>query len=167
MKHALTLLLALFLASAALVQGTFEVKANPQNVVGPRLEGVWGINDDMTHLIGAPKDPKGFAFVRDERIAAQIPATMKERIPGDIYLAGTVQIDTKTYPFVLTSENGNPRVITFRPVGADKFGAVQGFNVMLCPALERRKDMLFVGGEKNDRPFAVFNRVNLAPEKGQ
>jgi hypothetical protein len=167
MKHALLLVLVLVTASAALVQGTFAVKPNPQNVVAARLEGVWAIHEDMTHLIGAPKDVKGFAFVRDEKVAAQIPDRFKEQIAGEIYLCGTVQIDAQTFPFVLTSENGNPRVITFRPAGEDKFGALHAFNVMLCPALERRKDMLFVGGDKNDRPFTIYNRVNLAPTKGQ
>lgn len=166
MKHALLLLLALAGISAAFVQGTFTLKPNPQNVVASRLEGVWGLNEELSHALGSPKDPKGFAFVRDEKVLERIPERFKAELGGDIYLAGTAQIDAqRDIPFVLTTVDGNPRVVFFRPAGVEKLGAMSGLNVMLCPALERRKDMLFVGGEKNDRPFTVYSRANLAPTK--
>lgn len=166
MKHALILLTALAGVSAAVVQATYTLKQNPQNVVAARLEGVWGLDEPMTHSLGSSKDVKGFAFVRDEKVLAKIPERFKEQLTGDIYLAGTAQIDTqRDIPFVLTTMDGNPRIVLFKPANGEPLGAMSGLNVMLCPALERRKDLLFVGGEKNDRPFTVYGRANLAPEK--
>lgn len=152
--------------SAVLVQGPFQLKPDKDNVVASRLEGVWILDEMETHRIGGSKDVRGYAFVRDEKIASKIPERHKELLADDLYLCGTVQVGTVTSPFVLTTAHGNPRVIVFHEVAGDAFGRVEAFNVMLCPAMERNKDMLYVGGEKNDRPFACFVRKNLAPEKG-
>ena len=152
--------------SAVLVQSPFEVKPDKDNVVASRLEGVWILDEMDTHRLGASKDVRGYAFVRDEKIAAKIPEKHRELLLGDLYLCGTVQIGSVTSPFVLTTAHGNPRVVVFHEVAGDPFGRAESFNVMLCPAMERNKDMLYVGGEKNDRPFASFVRKNLAPEKG-
>lgn len=159
-------LLPVLLVSAVVVQNAVALKENKQNVVASRLEGVWVLDEQTTHWLGASKDVHGIVFVRDEKVAKAIPAKHADALAMDVYLAGTVQMDALTMPFVLTSQDGNPRVITFREVAGDRYAVLDGFNVMLCPALERSKDQLFVGGAKNDRPFAVFVRKNLAPDKG-
>lgn len=166
MKKILIAAGALLLASAAVVQNAFQVKPNPENVVAKRLEGVWILDEPKTHWLGSSKDIRGFAFVRDEKIAAQIPEKFKELLTDDIYLAGTVHIVNDPFPFVLTSANGIPRILVFKPEGGEKFGRAEPINLMLCPGLEKNKDMLFAGGAKNDRPFAVFIRKDLAPDKG-
>lgn len=157
---------ALLLVSAAVVQNAFQLKPNPENVVAARLEGVWILDEPKTHWLGSSKEIRGLAFVRDEKLPAQIPEKFKDVIAGDIYLAGTVHVINDPFPFVLTSANGIPRLVVFKPEGGEKFGRAEPMNVMLCPGLERNKDMLFVGGPKNDRPFAVFIRKDLAPDKG-
>ncbi|MBK7875360.1 MAG: hypothetical protein IPJ77_06360 [Planctomycetes bacterium] len=153
-------------ASAALVQGAFELKPDKDNVVASRIEGVWVLHEDETHHIGGEKRPQGFAFVRDDKAAGRIPAKHKELLAHDLYLAGEVQIERDTFPFVLTTAHGNPRVVVFRPAAGDAYATPQAFNVMLCPAMEKSKDKLFVGGDKNDRPFSVYVRKDLAPDKG-
>lgn len=170
MKPILTLLLAVpavaFTLSAALQQTSFELKPDKDNVVASRLEGVWVLEEDETHRTGGEKHPLGFAFVRDDKAAVRIPAKYKELLSSDLYLCGDVQIERDTVPFVLTTAHGNPRVVTFRGSANDPYASAQSFNVMLCPAMEKSKDKLFVGGDKNDRPFSVYVRKNLAPDKG-
>jgi len=38
-------------------------------------------------------------------------------------------------------------------------GDAESFNVMLAPARDRRNDLLFIGGDFNNQPFAAFERV--------
>lgn len=153
-------------ASAALVQKVLEVRPDKENVVASRLEGVWVLEEEETHRIGGEPKPQGLAFVRDDKTAARIPAKYEELLANGVALCGEVQIERDTLPFALTTAHGNPRVVVFRASAADPFAGAQGFNVMLCPAMERKKDKLFVGGDKNDRPFSVYVRKELAPDKG-
>ena len=154
------------LASAATLQDAFVLKSDKENVVSSRIEGVWILDEEDTHRIGGDKSIQGFAFTRDEKAVARIPAKHKELLANDLYLVGETQIGREKLPFVITSAHGNPRLVVFRPAADDPWGVPQSYNVMLCPAMERSKDRLFVGGEKNDRPFAVFVRRKLAPDKG-
>jgi len=166
MKKLLLLpLAACALVSAVAVQVAFELKPNKENVVAARILGVWDLQDDRTHWLGASKDIRSLAFVQDDKLISEIPAKHKELIAGDVFLVGTVQRNQETLPFVLTVANGTPRIVMFRAEGLDKYAKAEPLNVMMCLGLERPKDMLFVGGAKNDRPFAMFIRRELAPEK--
>ncbi|MBI5362200.1 MAG: hypothetical protein HZA53_03410, partial [Planctomycetes bacterium] len=142
--HLLPIVSIAALAPAAFVQNAFELKLDKENVVASRLEGVWVLEEEETHRIGGEKQPRGFAFVRDEKAAARIPAKHKELLANDIALCGEVQIERETLPFVLTTAHGNPRVVLFQPAAGDPWATPRGFNVMLCPAMEKQKDKLFV-----------------------
>jgi hypothetical protein len=46
-----------------------------------------------------------------------------------------------------------------RPVGGDPLGDAESFNVMLAVARDGTNDLLFIGGDFNNQPFAAYRRV--------
>ncbi len=87
--------------------------------------------------------PKRFADkLRDRRIA----------------LAGTMVLRGAEHAFLLTELAGNPCIVWFRERDGDPMGDVESFNVILARAKAREADLLFVGGDSNNQPFAAYAR---------
>ena len=58
----------------------------------------------------------------------------------------------------LNEHHGNPYVFYFREKNGDPMGDGESFNLVIAPAKDRMKDMLFIGGDFNNQPFVAFGR---------
>jgi hypothetical protein len=110
-------------------------------------------------------------FRSDATIAGLIPERMASQLlqafPSvQIFMAGTMTMGGKDYPFLLVSTNGNPHVLFFREKNGDRFGDGESFLLALTPAKEPANDLLFIGGDFNNQPFSAFRRVGSAPTSG-
>ena len=142
-----------------------KVQADKENVVASRLEGTWTLHADLTkRLTGEKSDSAGYQFTKDDDVAAAVPDKF-EKILKDmtIYMSGKMKVtrgkNEETYPFVLVSYKGNPRVIYFREGDGQPMGNAESLNVMLAQAKDKANDLLFVGGDFNNQPFRAFERV--------
>ena len=68
------------------------------------------------------------------------------------------------HPFLLIAVHGNPHVLYFRERDGDPMGDGESFNLVLAPAREPASDLLFIGGDFNNQPFAAYDRQADAPE---
>lgn len=146
-----------FGVSAAL--GQVQVQPDANNVVSSRLEGTWVPHEELTkHLEGRAPGP--VTFRSDPKIAAKIPARYEKFLKGrQVYMAGEVTFGGKTHPFILVEHRGNPHVVWFRERGGDPLGDAESFNVMLAVAKQQQNDLLFIGGDFNNQPFAAYHRA--------
>jgi len=60
-----------------------------------------------------------------------------------------------TYPMVLTTLHGNPKIAFWR----DNWTDTESFNIMLARSSDESQDMLFVGGDFNNQPFSAWKRL--------
>jgi hypothetical protein len=60
-------------------------------------------------------------------------------------------INGDVHPFILTEFNGNPCVVCFYKHG-------ELLKLVIAPAKDKAKDLLFIGGERNNEPFCAFER---------
>lgn len=154
------------LAASGVVFAGLQVKRDKENVVASRLEGKWAVHPELNlRLTGRPvargeSVANRAEFAVDDAVAARIPERY-DRFFTDkaVYLAGTMTLLGKKYPFVVISHRGNPHVVYFRERGGDPMGDTESFNVMLAVAKNRRNDLLFIGGDFNNQPFAAFQRT--------
>jgi len=77
-----------------------------------------------------------------------------------IYMAGFFSYGENeepwtTYPMVLTTLHGNPKIAFWR----DNWTDTESFNIMLARSSDESQDMLFVGGDFNNQPFSAWNRL--------
>jgi hypothetical protein len=144
--------------------GELVLEHNPENVVGSRLAGRWTVAAELSsHLRGRPvaAGSEALEFRADPAVVGAIPADYHEFLADQpLYLAGQLVRARGTDPFVLTTLNGNPHVIVFRPEGGRSHGAVESFNLALAPAMSPADDLLFVGGDFNGQPFLAYERVS-------
>src|SRR3989442_8864752 len=137
------------------ISAAVDVKLDRENVVAGRLAGAWEPDPVLTLRLGGPALGP-LAFRVDPKAAADLPekydALFKER---PAYLAGVMTLKRSQYPFVLTEQRGNPRLIYFRARGDEALGDVEGFNVMLAAAADPAGDLLFIGGDVNHQPLSA------------
>jgi len=144
-----------------------QVKPDKENVVASSIEGSWQMNADLTQkLEGTDRPPRSesprgsISFAADESVAAKVPAKYEEFFADKaIYLAGIMTWAGKTHPFLLIEHKGNPCVVYFVEKDDDPMGDGESFYVMLAKAKERENDLLFIGGDFNNQPFAAYERV--------
>lgn len=164
MKRILSLgLLCLFLSvltpMAVRVAAELQVRSDKENVVASRLTGEWEPDAELTKRLGG-STPSGVVFKSDLAVAAKIPAKYEKFLKDkQIFLAGTMTLRGQDQPFVLIEMKGNPYVVWFREQGGDPFGDAESFNVMLAVAKETANDLLFIGGDFNNQPFAAYKRA--------
>jgi hypothetical protein len=139
-----------------------EVQAEKENVVASKLEGAWQANADLWPRLagkGAP-DKAIISFKSDPKVAAKIPLRYLPFFEGKpVYMSGIMRRDTNEHLFILSTLNGNPHVIYFRPRGGDPLGDAESFNLFIAVAAETANDLLFLGGDFNNQPFYPFERV--------
>jgi hypothetical protein len=156
---------ALMVASLCCTLAAFaglEVKTEKENLVGSRLIGKWKTHVSLSErLQGNASREETVAFVEDKTVAVKVPdvyAKVLKQKP--VYLAGMMTRNGKAYPFILTEYNGNPHLFYFREKNGDPMGDGESFNLVIAPAKDKEKDLLFIGGDFNNQPFSAFERVD-------
>lgn len=166
MNRLASLLLLPALLAAAPWIGPFRVEPNQQNVVASRLVGTWEPDLALAERLGvSPADR--IRFESDPEIAAKIPERYAKPLADrQIFLAGTMTRTTpaeagpsiQRYPFILLTMEGNPHLVYFRERKGDPMGDAESFNLSVIPAKDTANDLLFIGGDSNNQPFAAFHR---------
>jgi hypothetical protein len=153
--------------------GGVELQTEKENVVSGRLLGQWSVSETLTSRLRKGADSQRFSltFTEDRQVAAKIPDADAERFRQNkwqVYLAGQMTFlageRVTKGPFVLSQVYGNPHVIFWLEKDGNEFGNGESFNLMLVPAEERAKDLLFVGGDHASEPFMALERVPDSPE---
>lgn len=157
---ALTLVIVVGACSLVALAGV-EVKSEKGNVVASRLIGKWKTHTSLSErLRGNPVREEIIVFSQDMSVAAKVPKTYSEFLKTkQVYLAGVMTRNQKTYPFILTEYNGNPYLFYFREKDGNPMGDGESFNLVIAPAKDKGNDLLFVGGDFNNQPFSAFERV--------
>jgi len=142
------------------VFGEIEVKKDKENVVASRLIGIWRTSPELSQsLLGGKTEKEHIVFFEDKSIPGKLPVKYTEFLKGkQIYLAGFMTRKDKQYPFILISHKGNPHLIYFREKNGDLMGDGESFNLVITPAKDKGKDLLFIGGDFNNQPFSAFER---------
>ena len=149
------------LCCALMAFAGLEVKTEKENVVGSRLIGKWKTHASLSErLQGNAGREETVVFVEDKTVAAKVPDRYTEALKQKpVYLAGIMTRNGKAHPFILTEYNGNPYVFYFREKNGDPMGDGESFNLVIAPAKDKGKDLLFIGGDFNNQPFCAFERV--------
>jgi hypothetical protein len=142
-------------------QSGLHVKTEKENVVASRLIGKWKTYASLSErLRGNAVSEEAVEFSEDASVAAKVPERYSEFLKAkQVYLAGIMTRNEKTYPFILTEHNGNPYLFYFREKNGNPMGDGESFNLILAPAKEKEQDLLFMGGDFNNQPFSAFERV--------
>ncbi len=164
---------SLLLSVAVVAWAALRVEPDKENVVAGRLEGKWKLNAELTARLFDAKTAESMAknsyeFRSDPTVAAKIPEKYNDFLKDkQVYMAGTFKSgrgDGQERPFLLVSHKGNPHLVYFRPTRDDPLGDAESFNLVIVPAKDKANDLLFVGGDFNNQPFAAYDRVREARE---
>ena len=138
-----------------------HVKTEKENVVASRLIGKWKTHVSISgRLLGNAMREETISFAEKKSVAAEVPQAYSDLLKGkQVYLAGIMTRNQKTYPFILTEYNGNPYLFYFREKDGNPMGDGESFNLVIAPAKEKKQDLLFIGGDFNNQPFSAFERV--------
>ena len=159
---------ALLLSAAVVAWAALRVEPDKENVVAGRLEGKWKLNAELSARLLDAKTAESMAkdsyeFRSDPTVAAKVPEKYNDFFKDkQVYMAGTFKSsrsDGQEWPFILVSYKGNPHLMYFRPKGDDPMGDAESFNLVIVPAKDKANDLLFVGGDFNNQPFAAYDRV--------
>ena len=165
----LATLILIGVSSSPSVRAEIKVTPDKENVVASRLEGDWQLDVPLTKRLdtneGGAEGGRAVSFKSDPTVAAKIPAKYEKFIGNrQVYLAGIMTFQDpkpREHVFVLIEHKGNPHVVWFRERDGDPLGDAESFNVMLAVAKESRRDLLFIGGDFNNQPFAAYARVKV------
>lgn len=166
----LVAVIAFLVASTAVLYGELKVAPDKENVVASRLVGDWDRDATLTkRLTGNEKSASPeVRFTSDPNVASKLPMKFEKFFANKrIFLSGVLTFGgdkPHDHPFVLIENSGNPHVVWFRERGGDPLGDAESFNVMLAPGKEPQNDLLFIGGDFNNQPFAAFTR-RATPQK--
>ena len=152
-------------------EAELRVQPNKENVVASRLAGAWRRHPALTQrLRGLADPPRGetpgapLTFRSEPAVAARVPERYHKFLAGKpIFMAGTLTLRGKDHPFLLIELHGNPHVVYFRERDGNPMGDAESFNLMLSPAKDRAKDLLFIGGDFNNQPFDAYERRPAEP----
>lgn len=163
----------LLLSAAVVAWAALRVEPDKENVVASRLGGKWKLNVELTARLLDAKRAKSmgdafYEFRPDPTVAAKIPEKYNDFLKDkSLYMAGTFKSrhsDGQQRPFILVSHKGNPHLVYFRPRGDDPMGDAESFNLVIVPAKDKANDLLFIGGDFNNQPFAAYDRVRETRE---
>lgn len=160
---AVTLAAALWSAATSPAQegAGLEVKPDRRNVVANALIGEWRLDQALQDRLGGPAEAGDrIAFREDAAVLAKVPRQLAEKLRSmRLFLAGTMTRKGKEHAFLLTELNGNPTVVWFRERNGDPLGDAESNNVMLARGAVPQADLLFVGGDSDNQPFACYARA--------
>lgn len=160
-------LLASLLAGGALAQTTTG------NLIANRLEGSWSADPTLTpQLTGMSVEPElTVAFRREPTAVAGLGEHGAALANREIFFTGSMSMLGRDHPFVLTSEQGIPTILSVWPNRGGAPGTrLRRFTVMLAVAKEPSGDLLFLGTEDASEPMTPFRRspdparLALSPE---
>lgn len=155
-------------ASTLSIADEVKVVKDEENVVSSRLEGSWEVDEALTKRLTGKKEVKGehdvseVTFEADDEVFAKLPEKFKgfmEKEKTPVYMCGWMSAGPIRGPFFLVELRGNPHVLFFLEADGDPFGNPESFNVMLAVGKEQSQDLLFIGGDFNNQPFAAFGRA--------
>ncbi|MFW6162556.1 MAG: hypothetical protein ACODAJ_07275 [Planctomycetota bacterium] len=154
------------LAATPLLAAELRVQPNKENVVASRLEGTWRPHAQLTRRLTGQAPPRHrespsgvIRFQADPSVPGTIPQKYHHHLADTpIFLAGHMTAHRKKHPFILIALNGNPHVVYFRERDGDPMGDAESFNLILAPAKDQSKDLLFVGGDFINSPFVAYER---------
>ena len=136
-----------------------QVEPDKENVAGSRLEGRWEPDAELTARLGG-RTSGNVSFKSDITVAAKLPARYETFLSGKrLYLSGVMTLRESEYPFILIENKGNPHLMYFRQRNGDPFGDAESFNMMLTAGRQIQDDLLFIGGDFNNQPFAAYRRA--------
>lgn len=163
----------LLVSAAVVAWAALRVEPDKENVVAGRLEGKWKLNAELTARLLDAKTAESMAknsyeFCSDPNVATKVPEKYNDFFKDkQVYMAGTFKSsrdDAQERPFILVSHKGNPHLVYFRPKGDDPMGDAESFNLVIVPAKDKANDLLFIGGDFNNQPFAAYDRVRETRE---
>ncbi len=163
----------LLLSAGVVAWAALRVEPDKENVVAGRLGGKWKLNVELTARLLDAKMAKSMAdafyeFCPAPTVAAKIPEKYNDFLKDKkLYMAGTLKShhsDGQERPFILLSHKGNPHLVYFRSRGDDPMGDAESFNLVIVPAKDKANDLLFIGGDFNNQPFAAYDRVRETRE---
>ena len=137
-----------------------------ENVVGTQLAGDWQINGDLTAQLWpdfTSMEVTAVSFTDNPSIVDMLPeedcgSWMNDF--GPLFMAGeitfTMEEDSVTYPYVLSSIHGNPNILVWVALGL-----VESFNLMLARAKDKNKDILFIEVDGYNEPFTAWTRLEI------
>ena len=140
-----------------------------ENVVGTQLVGDWTINLDLTNQLWPDYmgwvEVTGVSFTNNPEIVDTLPEDDCDSWMNDfqLFLSGEMIFklgnntdpEPVSYPFVLSSLSGNPPLIYWE----DDMTDTESFNMMLARADDRNNDLLFIGGDFNNKDFTAWSRA--------
>lgn len=144
------------------------VTPDKENVVASRLAGTWTVEPALTKRLGGRLGGEAgvqvtVEFVSEPAVAARVPEKIATALAKfTVFMAGTMKTGGRAYPFLLIAHKGNPHLVYFRERNGDPMGDTESFNVMLAVARQKANDLLFVGGDMNNQPFAAYQRAAKA-----
>lgn len=137
-----------------------SIQKTKSNKISKRLEGTWTIDNIITKRLISTQQKEIITFKSDESVKDQIPNKYKKILANKkVYMVGSMSFTTKQYPFLLVQIKGNPYVIYFRSNNNGVINDAESFNIMLVDAKDKKNDILFCGGDFNNRAFKAYFRV--------
>ncbi len=144
------------------------VEPDRENIVSMRLEGTWylareSVAPPTDKPIGTIHNELVLEFRSERQIAANLPQAFTAFLAKKrIFMAGTMNRNGTTHPFVLIEHHGNPHVLYFREHDGDPVGDAESFNLLIAVAADRADDVLFVGGRTHNQPMRKLTRSRRA-----
>ncbi len=149
-------------AATAFAYVQLRVVPNDNHIVAKRMQGCWNLDVAASRKLDPDRQPvfRTLKFTADEAVLPKL-AAYESRLSGkELFSAGWVTLnDTNTYPYVVTTQDGNPTVIWFEPRGDDATGAPQHRACWVAIARDTANDMLMLGGTHTWDVQAIFNRT--------
>lgn len=133
------------------------------NVTASRLIGTWKTNVELSKRLIGNDGIKSDAiqFIQDSSVLKVIPSKHLEYIKGKtIFLSGYFTMRGIRYPFLLTEDNGNTRLLFFRDRNGIKNDDGESFILFVAVSGNKKNDLLSIGGDFNNQPFKCWDRIN-------
>ncbi len=149
-------------AASAFAYFQLRVVPNDMNIVAKRLNGCWNLDVTASRKLDPDRQPiyRTLKFSADVAVLPRLTNAVQRLGLKELTNAGYVTLnDTKTYPYVLTTQDGNPTVIWFEPSGDEALGKPMHRTVWVAIARDTANDMLMLGGDHTWDVQAIYNRV--------
>lgn len=155
------------LATAAVAATAFayyqlRVVPNDNHIAAKRMQGCWNLDVTASRKLDPDRQPvfRTLKFTSDETVLPKLTNYVPRLGVKELFGAGYVTLnDTNTYPYVLTTQDGNPTAIWFEPQGDDAYGKPQHRTVWVAIARDNMNDMLMLGGTHTWDVQAIYNRT--------
>lgn len=160
-RTALAALATATVAATAFAYYQLRVVPNDHNIVAKRVVGNWVLDVEMSRRLDRDRQPvyKNLKFTSDTSVLSKLSAYVPRLGSKELFGSGLVTInETNTYPYVLTTQDGNPNVIWFEPDGTDAFGKPMHRTVWVAIARDTMNDLLMLGGDHTWDVQTIYTR---------